>query len=735
MNANLNNATVLIDGDTLNTYAQRVGEEKAAEKLGVTVETIREAAKKGDTVEVKQGNFESLSASDPSFYQEVRDALSFDVNDISNQKYNQIQVNIENYSKLNEQKRTELKTEVDKIAATLEEAGANKSVVAGWKAFYTSAAVAARPDNPAQWVRDNPLRFEKGTTVESDVARMFQSMKKSKAKTINEFYNIAVGIDPESNAKEYYQIVTKSGEKIDVANDDAIHFIGKHNPDYQELIEVEQNVENIIDYKIDKKKRGHYGGTVARVKLNTPKGPVGATYEFLNNGRTFLTTTFYGTEADIDNWVHKEKEGANRSTENDVPASFVSSPSISSIRKEAFSVKWDKKQTDGDDQFFQVSESEFNRQKEEVRKQYEGTDQWMKAPNGKPTNLTEDQWVTVRTPAFKNWFGDWEREGRKEIFEERYGNLTHPEEKVKFDKQTPIKVEKGQIVAEKSTTAFNITLSKFLEKYPKAEYVDTVVGKVKIDANSVRDSFAHRGALVKADSTLSLVEGMKVASYITSIKDYDNPELTYHYFIYKIDYDGQEKYVLCRVKESINARRVYLHEVTDAEGIANVLQKHGKKISDTLKAQRPAAEADAEHMRGIALYAYILNEFINPVNASKVVDENGEPKVMYHQTANTFDTFDIKRQGAGTNDSETPYGIFMKPNSKDIGLGDIQMQLFSNIRNPLHFANREDAVAWLKENVPGYKKLAEEFYDTAKMEHRITISSYVFKFQQHNCRG
>lgn len=32
------------------------------------------------------------------------------------------------------------------------------------------------------------------------------------------------------------------------------------------------------------------------------------------------------------------------------------------------------------------------------------------APNGKPSNLTEDQWLQVRTPAFKNWFGDWEND-------------------------------------------------------------------------------------------------------------------------------------------------------------------------------------------------------------------------------------------------------------------------------------------------------------------------------------
>ena len=32
----------------------------------------------------------------------------------------------------------------------------------------------------------------------------------------------------------------------------------------------------------------------------------------------------------------------------------------------------------------------------------------MKAPNGKNSNLTPEQYKLVRTPAFKKWFGDWE---------------------------------------------------------------------------------------------------------------------------------------------------------------------------------------------------------------------------------------------------------------------------------------------------------------------------------------
>ncbi len=47
---------------------------------------------------------------------------------------------------------------------------------------------------------------------------------------------------------------------------------------------------------------------------------------------------------------------------------------------------------------------------ETVLKQYQDSDQWMKAPNGKDTNLTEKQWVQVRTSSFKAWFGDWEND-------------------------------------------------------------------------------------------------------------------------------------------------------------------------------------------------------------------------------------------------------------------------------------------------------------------------------------
>ena len=50
------------------------------------------------------------------------------------------------------------------------------------------------------------------------------------------------------------------------------------------------------------------------------------------------------------------------------------------------------------------------KEKAAVKKKAVADGTFMKAPNGKETNLTEDQWLSVRTAAFKSWFGDWEHD-------------------------------------------------------------------------------------------------------------------------------------------------------------------------------------------------------------------------------------------------------------------------------------------------------------------------------------
>ena len=99
----------------------------------------------------------------------------------------------------------------------------------------------------------------------------------------------------------------------------------------------------------------------------------------------------------------------------------------------------------------------------------------------------------------------------------------------------------------------------------------------------------------------------------------------------------------------------------------------------------------------------------NPKSASKVVDGNGEPLVVYHQTGNDFTVFDTKHTGAGESDSEMPTGIFMKPTNSNIGLsGNKQMALYANIRNPLTVNNRAELVRFYEKNIDGYKDARED---------------------------
>lgn len=51
-----------------------------------------------------------------------------------------------------------------------------------------------------------------------------------------------------------------------------------------------------------------------------------------------------------------------------------------------------------------------NGEKARIREQARRDGTYLKAPNGQPSKLTADQWETVRTRQFKEWFGDWENE-------------------------------------------------------------------------------------------------------------------------------------------------------------------------------------------------------------------------------------------------------------------------------------------------------------------------------------
>ena len=311
-------------------------------------------------------------------------------------------------------------------------------------------------------------------------------------------------------------------------------------------------------------------------------------------------------------------------------------------------------------------------EKEAVRKQYEGTEQWMKAPNGKPTNLTEDQWIAVRTPAFKAWFGDWEAEAEKQ----KYLNIA------------PINVTEKKITKSGGVTARDAAFA-WADAYLPVQ-VSTRFGEVEINRTSVKDSLGHGFSQKKLDAITSLPEGMKVAAFIGEAKDFNGADIDNGYFCYPIMYQGEKQVVFCRARRDVNSNKIYVHEVWTEDEIRGIPLQTAAKFSNS----KPHG--------GNTLYKSILADFLNKGNeCSKIIDENGEPLVVYHGSDAEFEVFDRAKGRSGMDIQ----GMFFSPwDYESEGYGKNVRAFFLNIKNPATGSKSYEVFSKYKsENYAGIK--------------------------------
>lgn len=110
-----------------------------------------------------------------------------------------------------------------------------------------------------------------------------------------------------------------------------------------------------------------------------------------------------------------------------------------------------------------------------------------------------------------------------------------------------------------------------------------------------------------------------------------------------------------------------------------------------------------------------LRNFWNWFGDSKVVDSQGRPLVVYHQTSETFNTFERGRDKAGKYDYETPGGFFFKSSDRNIGIaGNIQMPVYLKAEKTITFDNRQQLQKYWSENIDGYADLLKKYQNVDK---------------------
>ena len=300
--------------------------------------------------------------------------------------------------------------------------------------------------------------------------------------------------------------------------------------------------------------------------------------------------------------------------------------------------------------------SEAQKQYEEVKSKYMGTPLWMKAPNGKRTNLTEEQWVRVRTPNFKRGFGNWEKEA--------------------WAKAAMDFLEKTAPVRKLSGGEFQKDGVKLTDKVPA--YFKSIgnvarndeLGDVVLDLKGVEDSIAHGVGRLKSAAFMAVPDVIEKGFIFNREENWKERGWSTAVIVAPIKL-GEDDYV-CEVvvKKVRGQQRFYLHEVE----IKRTLDGVFKSVANNGNASQVSKLILGKHLAEVK------------GNVSKAVDENGEPMVVYHGTPK-FDRFSIFKKGSGGYLGPVIYFTNLKTYAQKYenkwGDGGNLYDVFISLRNPL----------------------------------------------------
>lgn len=255
----------------------------------------------------------------------------------------------------------------------------------------------------------------------------------------------------------------------------------------------------------------------------------------------------------------------------------------------------------------------------------DGTFDYALAPNGEKSNLNEKQWLQVRTKAFKKWFGDW----------------------LSFNKVNPY--------------SSDITLGEVTMDYDSAD-VEGVGALIPIKKNGKIIGSIALNAYYKGKDKFK-PWGKDKNKYVSMSSVGDSVEI-----------DKEE-----RGKGYGKAAYFEMAKLAANQGLILISAPDDRRSDAATRVWESLVRDGYVEKRGDR-YEFI-NSSLN--NASKVVDENGEPLVVYHTSDTDFNAFDLNKR----NSKDPGYygkGFYFYTKPSNLGLENpVTKAYFLNVRTPL----------------------------------------------------
>ena len=295
-----------------------------------------------------------------------------------------------------------------------------------------------------------------------------------------------------------------------------------------------------------------------------------------------------------------------------------------------------EQEADSDDAGMLLLSQDVNRmledfiKREEVHFSLAGENEALLAPNGEPSHLTPQQYRQVRTPEFKRWFGDWEKVARFKAAVEKIMSME------------PVAAISGQEF-QKDGIPLTEKVTKFWKERFNGVAISPELGEVRLDLEGVKSSIGHGIGSLKSAAFACVEDVIRNGVVFDRQKNWKERGYDTAVIAAPVTIKGVEYVCEVVVEQRTNRQGFYLHEV-----------EIKKKLEDVFKTSTEGGTPQASRSI-LALRAEDVKR--EEEGMSKVVDENGEPLVVYHGSPHVFTVFDVERSGENFNRSREDGGL------------------------------------------------------------------------------
>jgi hypothetical protein len=309
------------------------------------------------------------------------------------------------------------------------------------------------------------------------------------------------------------------------------------------------------------------------------------------------------------------------------------------------------------------------------------------APNGKPSNLTPEQYKLVRTSEFVAWFGNWmddPNNASKVVDENGEPLVCFHGGKINNILKSVSDFDKGIYFTSNKYFAQDVfALQIELKERDKTNDYDDVPEEML--ENSEWDEKYFKFA--KVYSVFLNLRKPQIFDSIDAKSIPKNYEIGFDGFIAKYTDDfgyGADQIIAFepnQIKLADGSNTTFDSNNEDIRfdeggGVPTLLAPNGKPSNLTSEQYKL--------VRTPEFIAWFGNWMDDPKNASKVIDENGEPLVCFHGTDNSFHIFDKSKIGDNHWQSKSVYGGgFFFTDKKNKAFSGIKYEVFLNIKKPL----------------------------------------------------